>query len=154
VQVNPKAWFWGLGKSVSLAAGATTNTTIANQSGGDLYIQKVRIKASLTAIATAIAGTPLNSQGHPTAASGTMAPTTLVTVNFKIGGNQLFQQDVSLFALHGEAGRPYEFELVLPKLVNKQELSWTVTNGTLQGVTVECLADCVAVPVGQEPFVP
>jgi hypothetical protein len=155
VQVNPKAWFWGLNKTVtSIATGAASTTTIPNQSGGDLFIQKLRIKAFLTSIATAIAGTPLNSQGHPTAASGTMAPTTLVTIQLKIGGNQLFQQEVSLFALHGESGDAYEFELVLPKLVNKQDLSWSITNGTLQTISVELFADCIAVPVGQTPFVP
>lgn len=156
MNVNPKAWFWGLAKSINCAAssGASANTTtIANQSGGDLYIQKLRVKAFQTAIVAAIAGTPLNSSGGPTAASGTMGATTLVKIQLKIGNNQIFQQEVSLFALHGESGLPYEFDLVLPKLVNKQELSWSVINDTLLAITVELLADCVAVPVGQVPFI-
>ncbi len=153
MQVNPRAWFWGLNKTnTPIAAGAASQTTVPNQSGGDLFIQRLRLKAFLSSAAVAIAGTPLNSQGQATAANGTMAPTTLVTVNFKIGGNQIFQQEVSLFALHGEAGRPYEFDVVLPKLVNKQDLSWSTTNSSAVAISIELCADCIAVPVGEVPF--
>jgi hypothetical protein len=156
VQVNPNARFWGLARTQATAAGSSSNTNtvdVPNASGGDLYVQRLRFKAWQTAAVVAIAGTPLNSQGHPTAASGTMAPSTLITINVKVGANQWFSQDVSIFALHGEEGKPYEFELTLPKVGNRQSLSWSVGNATLVAATVEMLADCIAVPAGEPPFV-
>lgn len=153
-QVNPRAYFWGLVKSISLAANAAGNTTIANASDGDVYIRKLRAKAWLTNAATAIAGSPLNSQGFPTAAGVTLASTALVRMNLKIGNRQVWQEEVSLFSLHGEAGRVFEFDLVLPKVANRQEIIWSVTNASGVAVTVELSADCVAVPVGEQPFMP
>lgn len=152
--VNPRAYFWGLVRQVQLAANSTASTNIQNASDGDLYIRKLRVKAWLTNTATAIAGSPLNSQGFPTAAGVTLAATTLVRINMKIGNRQVWQEEVSLFGLHGEAGRPYEFDLVLPKVANRQEIAWSITNATGVAVTVELSADCIAVPPGQEPFTP
>lgn len=151
-QVNPRAYFWGLVKSIALAANASGSTTIQNASDGDLYVRTLRVKAWLTNAATAIAGSPLNSSGFPTAAGVTLAATTLVKINLKIGNRQVWQEEVSLFGLHGEAGRPYEFDLVLPKVANRQEISWSVTNNTAVAVTVELSADCLAVPAGEQPF--
>ena len=150
--VNPRAYFWGLVKSLAVAANTTGSATIQNASDGDLYVRRLRVKCWLTSAATAIAGSPLNSQGFPTAAGATLGATTLVKINLKVGNRQVWQEEISVFGLHGEAGRPYEFDLVLPKIANRQEVSWSVTNGTALAITLELSADCVAVPAGEAPF--
>ena len=155
--VNPKAWFWGLAKTLVCAASSSSGantTTVPNQSGGDLYVRRLRIKATLTVTALgALAGTPLTPSGGATAANDTLPSTATVTIMLKVGNSQIFQQEVSLYALHGEYGVPYEFDMVLPKVINKQDLSWSATNNATVQVSLELLADCIAVPVGEKPFV-
>lgn len=157
MQLNPKAYFWSLVKTLACAASSSSTantTTLPNNSGGDLYFQRLRCKAFLTSAAlAALAGTPLVNTASATAASDTLPANTLVTIQLKIGQQQLFSQEVSLFALHGESGRPYEFDLVLPKLISKQDLIWSVTNNTTVAVTVEIEIPCAAVPPREPLFV-
>lgn len=157
MRINPLAWFWGLAKTVSLAAstGADANSsTIANTSGADLYLHKLRATAYLTSTTSSgIAGTPLLTTASPTIGSNTLMANTLVTLQLKIGNQTLWSQAVSLATLMGIDGKGFEWELVLPKLGKGQDLQYSFVNTHAVGVTVDLEIDTIAVEPGQPPFV-
>lgn len=141
--------------ATAIAAGATTTFNISNNSIGDFYVRRIKAIPRLSAQGTAaLAGTPLplESNANDVANSNTMPPATLVTLNIKVGTNQLFSGNISVAALMGAEGEGFWFADVLPMIATRQEAQVTVTNGTASGINIEISMPGFAVPPGQSAF--